>query len=139
MAMVQERHNFTYYETISNKIDVLQGDITQFKTDALLTAINSEGMWFGGVDGAIMRIAGDHYHQQARSKMPLKNLQIIIAQGSHEDHRGNFNDVIFVVDDLTSPVKEVVFSALYATIGSDYETISMPSIRMGVIRGVVEK
>lgn len=37
-------------------IQVVQGDITQISVDAIMTAINSGGMWFGGVDGAIQNL-----------------------------------------------------------------------------------
>jgi len=40
---------------------VIDGDVTSVKADAVVTLINSGGAWFGGVDGAIMRVAGMHY------------------------------------------------------------------------------
>jgi O-acetyl-ADP-ribose deacetylase (regulator of RNase III) len=55
------------------KVSVIEGDITRINADAIVTAINSAGMWFGGIDDAIQRAAGDFYHNQAEAKMPLKN------------------------------------------------------------------
>lgn len=120
-------------------IHILEGDITRHPCDAIMTAINSEGMWFGGVDGAIMRVAGDYYHKQAATLMPLKDLQTIVARGSKSAHNANFNDVVFVVDDLQSSVDKIIYEGLFATIKEDYQTIAIPSIRMGVMAGVVEK
>jgi O-acetyl-ADP-ribose deacetylase (regulator of RNase III) len=122
------------------KIQVVQGDITRIKSDALVTAINSGGMWFGGIDGAIQRVAGDLYHKQAASAMPLKNLQTVVARGgARPDRKIGFRDVIFVVDDLESSLQEVVYTGLLATNNQSYKIITIPTIRMGVMLGAVEK
>ncbi|MEK6908731.1 MAG: hypothetical protein AABX23_01625 [Nanoarchaeota archaeon] len=119
---------------------VVDGDITKIPADALITAINSGGMWFGGIDGAIQRVAGDHYHSQASKAMPLQNLQTIIAKGgARPDRKIGFRDVVFVVDDLRSPLDEVVYAGLEAAHSQNYGKILIPTIRMGVMAGVVEK
>jgi len=123
----------------NTELYVVKGDITKIPTDAIMTAINSGGMWFGGVDGAIQRVAGNYYHNQAMAKMPLSNLQTIVAKGNRENHLGNFNDVVFVVDDLESPVNEVIYNGLKAANDEGYEKILFPAVRMGVMAGVFEK
>ena len=55
------------------KVQVTSGDITAVPVDAIVTLINSGGLWFGGVDRAISSVAGDLYHRQARAEMPLRN------------------------------------------------------------------
>jgi len=120
-------------------LHVIKGDITQTPIDAIMTAINSGGMWFGGVDGAIQRVAGNHYHNQASNSMPLKELQTIVAKGDSQYHNGQFNDVVFVVDDLRKPLNEVVYAGLEAAHNSGYKTLAIPAMRMGVMAGVVEK
>ena len=120
---------------------VVQGDITQIKADALMTAINPYGDWFGGIDRAIMRVAGDTYHDQAGAQMPLKNLQTIVAKGNGTN-RGKFNDVVFVVDDVDrigSPLNKIIYAGLQASNNECYGKIVIPAIRMGVMKGVVEK
>ena len=93
---------------------VVLGDITQIPTDAIMTAINSGGLWFGGIDGAIQRVAGNHYHAQAAEAMPLSDLQTVVARGNASKHMGKFNDVVFVVDDLESSLDKVVYTGLEA-------------------------
>ena len=118
---------------------VVQGDITQIPADAIMTAINSEGMWFGGVDGAIQRVAGDQYHAQAAKNMPLHDLQTIVAKGKAQQHKGKFNNVVFVVDDLESSLDKVAYAGLEAAHQEGYKTLLLPAMRMGVMAGAVEK
>ena len=47
------------------KVNVVDGDIAAVPAQVLITAVNSGGMWFGGIDGVIMRAAGDQFHGQA--------------------------------------------------------------------------
>ena len=120
-------------------IQIVDGDITQIPTDAIMTAINSGGMWFGGVDCAIMSTAGGLYHDQAYTNMPLKDLDVVVAKGNKNYHNGQFNDVVFVVDDLQSPLDRVIYQGLEAAHNESYSAIVLPTVRMGVMSGVVEK
>ena len=120
------------------KIQTIEGDITQMPADALITAINSGGLWFGGIDSAIQRVAGEMYHTQASQASPLQNLQTILAKGTGK-HRGQFRDVVFVVDDLESPLNDVVYTGLDAASNERYQQVLVPTIRMGVMAGLREK
>jgi len=119
-------------------VSVVAGDITRMKVDALITAINSGGLWFGCIDGAIQRAAGNMFHQQAANVMPLRDGQIVVAR-SHHGHNAAFGNVIFVVDDLKRPLHEVVLGGLQAASDAGFKSVSLPTIRMGVMLGVVEK
>jgi O-acetyl-ADP-ribose deacetylase (regulator of RNase III) len=118
---------------------VTSGDITQTQSDGLITAINSGQMWYGGIDDAIQRVAGDTFHKQAATAMPLTDGQTIIAYGSTSSERRSFRDVVFVVDDLQRKLREIVYLGLKAADKAGLETITLPTIRLGVMLGVVEK
>ena len=120
------------------KIYTIEGDITQIPADAIITAINSQGLWFGGIDNAIQRVAGVMYHNQAARASPLENLQTIVAHGT-EKHRGKFKDVVFVVDDLISQLNEVIYTGLESASNENYKQILVPTIRLGVMAGAREK
>lgn len=119
-------------------VSVVSGDIACFKADALITTINSGGMWYGGIDGVIKRVAGNVFHAQAFNAMPLKDGQTILAEGEG-DTLGMFKNVVFVVDDLQRPLREVVYNGLAAASDAGFTNVSLPTIRMGVMLGAVEK
>lgn len=120
-----------------SKISVISGDIAQVKTDALITAINSDGMWFGGIDGVIQRAAGNLFHTQAAAA-PLTHGKTVVARGN-KSNSGSFSNVVFVVDDLTGKLRDIVYNGLKAAREAGFASVSLPTIRMGVMLGAVEK
>jgi O-acetyl-ADP-ribose deacetylase (regulator of RNase III) len=120
------------------RVEVVSGDIAQIKADALITAINSGGMWFGGIDGVIERHAGLMFHKQAASQ-ELHDGMVVIATATGLQHAGEFGDVVFVVDDLQQPLRNIVALGLRAADEAGYESVTLPTIRMGAMLGVVEK
>lgn len=119
------------------EVRVLGGDIASVEADALITAINSGGMWFGGIDGVIQRCAGSMFHEQA-AQSELTDGAVVIAH-STDVHNGQFKNVIFVVDDLQQPLRNIVLAGLRAADLAGFKSVTLPTIRMGVMLGVVEK
>jgi O-acetyl-ADP-ribose deacetylase (regulator of RNase III) len=120
-------------------VDLVNGDIAHVPADALITAINSGGAWFGGIDGVIQRVAGNLFHSQAKAAMPLTDGQIIVAMGNGQKNNGAFRNVVFVVDDLKRPLHQIIFNGLVAASEAGFRSVTLPAVRLGVMRGVVEK
>ncbi len=124
---------------MKSKVNVVSGDLTQTRCDALITAINSGGMWFGGIDGAIRRAAGNLFHNQVAQALPLKHGATVVAKSNGKKHNGEFGNVVFVIDDLQCPLSEVLLNGLTTASKAGFKSVALPTIRMGVMLGVVEK
>ncbi len=120
------------------KINVISGDIGAIKSDALITAINSQGAWYGGIDGVIQRLAGDYFHANARLLMPLEDGETIVVRKQSKQVL-EFERVVFIVDDLKQPLRFVILRAMEAAELAGAIHVTLPTIRLGVMLGVVEK
>jgi O-acetyl-ADP-ribose deacetylase (regulator of RNase III) len=128
-------------------IRITTGDITKVvNVDAIVTLVNPDGLWYGGVDGAIQRTAGDLYHAQAGRILDnhgLRDGQVIVAQGTRQEHNGrlspgSYDNVIFVVDALKSPLSTLVAAALQTAHEYGYKSVALPLMRTGIMAGLVE-
>ncbi|HEY9716081.1 MAG TPA: macro domain-containing protein [Trichormus sp.] len=117
-------------------VSVVSGDIVQSDTDAIITAVNPGGMWFGGVDGAIQRTpGGGQFYTQLAQQADLVDGQAVIARGTGE---GPIKNVVFAVDDLQQPLKNIITNALVAADKAGFKSVSIPAMRMGLMKGTVE-
>jgi O-acetyl-ADP-ribose deacetylase (regulator of RNase III) len=125
---------------MKNLIQLVQGDITKLKVDAIVNAANSSLMGGGGVDGAIHRAGGPAILEECR--------QIIAWQGRCETGEavittgGNLfaRFVIHTVGPVwhggqnrePELLKNAYLNSLQLALENNVETIAFPNISTGV-------
>lgn len=124
-------------EAVLLSVQVQGGDIASVKSDVLVTAVNSGGMWFGGIDEVIRCAAGNMFHGQLTHQR-LEDGKAIYTPAP-AGHDGNFKDVVFVVDDCRQPLHKVVLAGLSCAEQEKLSFVSLPTLRTGVMSGMYEK
>lgn len=119
------------------KTNVISGNLATITADGLITAVNSGGMWFGGIDRVIQSVAGGLFHNQLSQK-ELADSEAHFITGNNTN-KGAFKNVVFVIDDLKLKLHRIVLAGLKEAEKNQLSTVSLPTIRMGVMLGVVEK
>lgn len=117
-------------------VKVRGGDISSVSADVLITAVNSGGMWFGGIDGVIKRAAGNMFHGQLAHQSLEEGKAIYTPAPA--GHDGSFGDVIFVIDDLHQPLHRIVLAGLSCAEQEKLSFVSLPVLRTGIMAGQYE-
>jgi O-acetyl-ADP-ribose deacetylase (regulator of RNase III) len=116
----------------AKKVNVIQGDITQVASDALIKSISHCGWATSNLDIAIKQQFGDHFHKQVEEATSLKEGMTVVAHGT-----GNTDDsfaaIVFVVDDATMPLSLIVCNALSAANRQGFKNVTLPALRTGIL------
>ena len=129
---------------MTDRIELIQGDITQQELEAIGNAANSKLAGGGGVDGAIHRVAGPSIMEELRAKYPqgCPTGQAAITRGG----RLKAQYVLHAVGPVyTGKPKdaELLASAYRASLAlcshHGIRTVAFPSISTGVYRYPVEE
>ncbi len=76
-----ERHRQRYAQTLRNRIDVIEGDITQQQVDAIVNATDESFSGSGGVDAAIHASAGPELKEACRQLNGISRGEAKITNG----------------------------------------------------------
>ncbi len=125
------------------EIQVLKGDITKLKVDAIVNAANTSLLGGGGVDGAIHRAAGKELVEECRTLNGCKTGQSKITKGYNLPAKYVIHTVGPVWHDGNKKERELLKScyetALNLAKENGIKTLAFPSISCGIYHFPLEE
>ncbi|QSR88141.1 O-acetyl-ADP-ribose deacetylase [Methylacidiphilum caldifontis] len=123
-------------EDVISRIELVQGDITQLKVDAVVNAANSRLIKGGGVDGAIHRAAGPRLAEACAKLNGCPTGQAKVTPGFDMQAKWIIHAVGPVWKGGQAKEKELLAScynqALLRAIEVDAHSVAFPAISTGV-------
>lgn len=116
------------------KIVLLQGDITDLETDAVVNAANDH-LWMGsGVAGAIKAKGGDEIEKEAMSKGPIKIGEAIVTTAGKLKTKYVIHAVVMGQDLQTSEnyIRDATLNSLKRAEELSLSSIAFPALGTGV-------
>lgn len=127
-------------KSITNRISIIQGDITKLEVDAIVNAANSSLMGGGGVDGAIHRAGGPIILSECREIVDRQGLcttgEAVITSGGNLPAKfvihtvgpvwnGGYNNEVQLLENA-------YLNSMKLAIENSIKTIAFPNISTGV-------
>ncbi|MCO5589887.1 hypothetical protein L7F22_043856 [Adiantum nelumboides] len=125
------------YSSVSDRISLYQGDITQLQVDAIVNAANETLLGGGGVDGAIHKAAGKDLLVECKTLNGCKTGDAKITKGyqlpaSHVIHTVGPVYAKGRTEESKNALQSAYKRSLQEAIKSKLKTVAFPSISTGV-------
>jgi O-acetyl-ADP-ribose deacetylase (regulator of RNase III) len=122
------------YTINHGSIEVIQGDITNQTTEAVVNAANNHFWMGGGVAGAIKRKGGDEIEREAMMQGPVEIGQAILTSGGKLKVKFVIHAAVMGQDLHTDEVKikNATLSALQLAEKKQIASVSFPALGTGV-------
>jgi O-acetyl-ADP-ribose deacetylase (regulator of RNase III) len=128
---------------LSDRIQVVQGDITRLDVDAIVNAANTSLLGGGGVDGAIHRAAGPELVAECRTLHGCKVGQAKITRGYRLPARWVIHTVGPVWQGGQAGEDEALASCYRESLklarDKEMDTVAIPAVSTGVYRFPVHR
>jgi O-acetyl-ADP-ribose deacetylase len=127
---------------MNNRIEIIKGDITKIKVDAIVNAANSSLMGGGGVDGAIHRAGGPAILEECKTIVArqggCKTGEAVITTGGNLPATYVIHTVGPVWNGGNNNEKEKLsncyLNSLQLAVDHNCKTIAFPNISTGIYR-----
>jgi O-acetyl-ADP-ribose deacetylase (regulator of RNase III) len=131
------------HASLKDRMDVVEGDITKLRVDAIVNAANTSLLGGGGVDGAIHRAAGPGLLEECRALHGCRPGEARLTGGHRLPARWVIHTVGPVWQGGEKGEDEVLANAwknsLRLAAGNDMDTVAFPSISTGAYRFPLER
>jgi O-acetyl-ADP-ribose deacetylase (regulator of RNase III) len=128
--------------SLKGRIELIKGDITKIKTDAMVNAANASLMGGAGVDGAIHRVGGPAILEECRKIVAKQGIcktgRAVITTAGNLPAKFVIHTVGPVWDggkyDEENKLANCYKNSLQLAIDNDCKTIAFPNISTGIYR-----